>query len=178
MQSSSMANYNSNFTRNNYGMNDQHGGMANNNADFSPQNSQYNQYGQGNMPPGYSPGPRGGPMPSRPGMPSGNMNMMGQNYTPNQQRFPMSGPSIQQQGGPTPTLNQLLQNPNAAQRYQAGYGYPDGPQKGSGDMTNQGYNPQGGWGNQQRPSMNPYQQQQMQGNQGYRPQVRTSLTLF
>jgi hypothetical protein len=174
MQSSSMANYNGNFNRNSYGMNDQHGGLANTStADFPSQNAQYNQYGPSSMRGGYPPGPRGSQGPNRTGMPQPGMNMMGSNYPSNPQRFPMSGPSMQQPGGPTPTLNQLLQNPNAAQRYQAaGYGYDTGGPKGNGDMT--GGNPPGGsfsqgWtGPQQRP-MNPYQQQQMQ-QQGYRSQ--------
>ena len=183
MQSPSMANYNGNFNRNSYGMNDQHGGLTNTStADFSSQNSQYNQYGQSGMRPGYPPGPRASPGPTRTGMPPQNMNMMGSNYPSNQQRFPMSGPSIQQQGGPTPTLNQLLQNPNAAQRYQAaGYGYDNALAKGNGDMS--GSNPSGGsfsqgWsGQQQRPPMNPYQQQ-MQGPGFRSQQVCCALSLL
>lgn len=174
MQSASMANYNGNYTRNSYGMNDQHGGLTNaSNTDFVSQNSQYSQYGQANIRAGYSPGPRGSPVPNRPTMPQSGMNMMGPNYTHNQQRFPISGPSIQQQGGPTPTLNQLLQNPNAAQRYQAGYGY-DGiaAQKGSVEMASQGYNHPQAWGSQQR-SLSPYQPMQQANAQAFRAQVST-----
>ena len=169
MQSSSMANYNGNINRTSYGMNDQHGGLANtsrSNADFSSQNSQYNQYGQPGMRPGFPPGPGANPAANRTSMPQPGMNMMGANYTSSQQRFPMSGPSIQQ-GGPTPTLNQLLQNPNATQRYQAGgYGYDGSIPKGNGEMSSgnqSGNNYSQGWGGQQGSPMNPYQQQrQMQ----------------
>ena len=157
-------------------MNDQqHGGMANAGNDFPQQSSQYNQYGQQNMRPGYPQNPnlqRGPSLGNRPPMGGSGMGMMPPNFNHGQphgpQRF-MSGPNIQQQVGPTPTLNSLLQNQNPGQRYP---GYPSdynmGPQKGGSEMGNsQAFNGPQGWGG---PQQRPYQGQ-MQGNQPYRNQV-------
>lgn len=177
MPGSQVPNFNSGFTRGAY-VNDQHGGVGNTGSDFPPQNSQYNQYGQPNMRPGYPPHsnmPRGPAMQPRSAVGGSSMGMVGPGYNSSQPRFPISGPSIQQQGGPTPTLNQLLQNPNPAQRYPGAYGeYGMNQPKGGPDgmTSSQGYPGQQPWGGQPRPGMNPYQQQMQQGNQSFRNPVR------
>ena len=172
-----VSNYNANFGRGGFPMGDQHGGHPSSSSsnDYGQQNSQFSNYGQGNMHQGYSPAGRGDMMGPRPGMGGSGMGMMSPNYHSGQQRV---GPGMPQQGGPTPTLNQLLQqNASPGRAYQPGYGeYPGSQGKGMNDSPNAapGYNNSQSWQSPQRPPVSPYQQQQMHGNQPFRNQV--SLT--
>ena len=90
----------------------------------------------------------------------------------NSPRNMLSGQSISQQSGPTPTLNQLLQNPNAPQRSQAGPGSYMDPQKGGGESggPTPPYGMPPNWSNPRQMGM--YQQNPMgSASPGFRNQV-------
>ena len=149
------------------------GTMNGPNGDYQ-QSGQFNPYGPNSGRGVYPPNSQGRGMGMSGQMPHSNPMMPPTSANYNQQRM-ASNPNASQ-GGTTPTLNQLLQTPNNGQRYPSpgygDYGNNMGPAKSSNqDMMQggQGYGNQG-WGNQQR-HMNPYQQQQMQGNPAFRNQV-------
>ena len=156
-----------------------HGNTNGPGGEYSVQSSHFNQFGE---PVRNSYGPAGGvsgssissriPLGSAGQASSPSSGTTG--YTPNLPRG-MSGSGVQPPTGSTPTLNQLLQNPNANQRYPSSYGdFGMGQQKDFGGSHN--YSSGHGWPMQQNP-MNPYQSQ-MPGNQNFRNQVRLSIYLF